>query len=164
MSTITIAGTTLQPTRLVKLDPANDLPARDLAKGNGADDLFIKVGGDTYVATGRGLPLSGVKKGTAVKVGERYGVVTAVDAQLNSAGEGARIGLWTAAGTFVVSFPLILFISLLGSPALLPLGAVIATSLVLTALGGLLGGAAGALFGAKRPVDTDTFEQLGKSV
>lgn len=88
MSQLSINNRTLTPARVTALRPGQELSAVGALKGNGADDVLFKVGNDTYLASGRGLALRGVKTGDTVKIDGKVGQVVMVDRQLNSFGEG----------------------------------------------------------------------------
>jgi hypothetical protein len=84
----------------VSLKPVGEGQERavmDAAKKNGADDVLLKVGNDTFLASGRGLPIGRVKN--TVTLDGREGRVLDKNAELNTFGEGMRqrLGLWFAA-------------------------------------------------------------------
>ncbi len=89
MSDLTVANRRLTAS-VVKLPQGLDAAAAQAIAKNGADDVVIRIGADTFVASGRGLALGGVKAGTAATIDGRAGQVVQVDKQLNSLGEGLR--------------------------------------------------------------------------
>ena len=83
---------------LVKLQPGTENQAMAAAKKDGADNVFFKMGKDTFVASGRGMERFGrASKGDAVQLvgeqgvyGER-GTVIGADYQRNTFLEGAKL-------------------------------------------------------------------------
>jgi hypothetical protein len=145
-----------------RIRPGQEVAALETAKKNGADDLFFTVGKDTFVATGRGLPLKGVKPGDAITHEGRQGIVTAIDNQVNTAKEGAlavlkpsglAAGGATAAGT-LVGKGLGGFFGASGAGA--AVGAITVGVYAGIAAGLAVGG--GALYGAKRGIDTESIK------
>jgi hypothetical protein len=88
MSDLTIANRRLTAT-VAKLPQGLDGAAVTAIAKNGADDVVVRVGSDTFVASGRGLNLDGVKPGAPVTLDGRAGQVLQVDRQLNTFVEGA---------------------------------------------------------------------------
>lgn len=67
-----------------KLRPDKVPQAITASHKNGADDVFIKAGTDTFVYTQSGLDLKDVKVGDPVRFGEQTGTVLAVDKQIDA--------------------------------------------------------------------------------
>lgn len=88
MSEITVRNRVLHPAQVTKLPAGKAADALGAIAKNGADDLLVKVGEDTFQVSGRGMALRGVKPGDAVTLGGKAGKVQHVDRQLNSFGEG----------------------------------------------------------------------------
>jgi hypothetical protein len=88
MSDLTIKNRTFTPAKVTQLPADRGLAAMGAAQKNGADDVLIQVGKDQYLASGRGLPLNGVKTNDVVRFDGKEGRVVAVDRQLNSFKEG----------------------------------------------------------------------------
>lgn len=63
---------------LVKLDPKRQIEALNAAAQNRADDVFFKVAGDVYVASGERLK-QGVKVGDEIQISTIKGQVMAID-------------------------------------------------------------------------------------
>lgn len=89
MPDITPSVQSLKAQSVVRVRPGQELAAAQTAKKNGADDVFFTIGQDTFVASGRGMALKGLKTGSAITHEGRQGTVTMIDNQVNTAGEGA---------------------------------------------------------------------------
>ena len=87
MSDLTVGNRRL-PVAVTKLPQGLDAAAAQQIAKNGADDVVVRVGADTFVASGRGVNMKGLKPGAEVKVGGQVGQVIQVDKQLNSFGDG----------------------------------------------------------------------------
>ncbi len=88
MSQVKLNGMPLKVT-IRPLKPEDVEQAKTDAKKNGADDIFFKLGLETFQASGRGLPISVLKdKNATLTVGDQVAKVVATDEQLNSFGEG----------------------------------------------------------------------------
>ncbi|MBI6546797.1 MAG: hypothetical protein HY692_08380 [Cyanobacteria bacterium NC_groundwater_1444_Ag_S-0.65um_54_12] len=91
MSEVLVGGKKLDNPVLIKLNPGSMAHAKIAAKRNGADDVFITVGKDLFVASGRGWDLKGgIANGTTATVNGKPGKTIASDNQLNTASEGFR--------------------------------------------------------------------------
>ncbi|MDB5101183.1 MAG: hypothetical protein JWM80_5604 [Cyanobacteria bacterium RYN_339] len=151
MSNLTIKNRTFTPTQVTKLPAGQELSAMGAAAHNGADDVLIKVGQDHYMASGRGLPLGGVKTNDVVTIDGREGRVVAVDKQLNSFKEGILAWPGLAVGGLGAAWGVGGFIQgILAGANMAGLGLIIAVGAVVL---GVAINLAPALYGAFRKVD-----------
>lgn len=151
MSDLSIKNRTLTPARVTKLTPGQELAAFAAAQKNGADDVVFKVGGDHYMASGRGLALRGVKADDAVKFDGKQGQVVMVDRQLNSFTEGLVAWPGLAVGGVGAAWGLIGFAQgMLTGATFAGLGLFLAGGAVLA---GLAINLAPAAYGALRKID-----------
>lgn len=90
MSDVIVNNQAILPKTLIKIKSGQEQNAIAAAKKNGLDDVFFKVGNDTFVASGTGLPLRGAKPGATVYLDGKKGQVVATDRQLNTFAEGFK--------------------------------------------------------------------------
>ncbi|MBM3266438.1 MAG: hypothetical protein FJZ01_02215 [Candidatus Sericytochromatia bacterium] len=90
---LTAGGRSLAPASIVKIQAGREPGAYEAARRNGLDDVFFRIGQDTYVASGRGLSPEGARVGANVQFGDRQGQVVRVDQEVNTASEGAWMGI-----------------------------------------------------------------------
>lgn len=83
MSDLIINGRVTQAHDIVRLKHGQEQAAIAAAKANGCDDVFFKLGEDTYVASAASMALGGTKVGSAVYLDGKKGQVVAIDNQLN---------------------------------------------------------------------------------
>jgi len=149
-SRLTVNGKTFNAT-VKKLTQTQELEALRLAPSNGADDMFFKLNGDTYVATGRGLPIDRVKKGAAVGYADQTGYVLNTDRELNTFNEGMRHPLGLTIGGGLTAYGLIGFVQgVLAGQNMAGLG------LLIAAMGPVVGALTNlvpAIYGSSRRVD-----------
>jgi hypothetical protein len=88
MSDLIINGRVTQAHDIVRLQRGQEQAALAAAKANGADDVFFKLGDDTYVASAASMNLRGTKAGQNVYLDGKKATITAVDNQMNGLGEG----------------------------------------------------------------------------
>ncbi len=88
MSDLIINGRVTQPHDVLRLKRGQEQAAIAAARSNGADDVFFKLGDDTFVASAASMKLTGTKAGGVVYLDGKKGQVVAVDNQLNSLSEG----------------------------------------------------------------------------
>jgi hypothetical protein len=86
VSDLIVNGRPTQANTLIKIKRGQEEAAIAAARSNGLDDVFFKLGDDTYVASSTSLKLGGTKAGSAVYVNGKKGTVVAVDNQLNGHG------------------------------------------------------------------------------
>jgi hypothetical protein len=89
MSEINVNGRSIHAPFFNKVKQGKEEQAKQISKKDGLDDVFLKIGNDTFVASGKGLDVKGIKAGDPVKVDGREGTVVSVDNKINSAKEGA---------------------------------------------------------------------------
>ncbi|MBO9541926.1 hypothetical protein J7643_15165 [bacterium] len=145
----------LEASRVYKIRPGQELPAKAAAEKSGADDVFFRMGGDTFAATGRGMNLKGLKEGDTIEYKGQKGVIVSVDDRMNSAMDGLKapyaqamlgIGAATAGGGAVLGAAGV------GTIA----GSVFVGGLIAVAAGvGFVGSAA---YGALRSVKADALQ------
>jgi hypothetical protein len=73
----------------MKLRPGTEKAAAETARTDGADNVFIQAGRDTFVSSARSLDLRDLKVGDAVTLDGRPGRVTMVDDEANRPDEAA---------------------------------------------------------------------------
>ena len=74
MSNVTIGSKTIEAT-VLKIRRGEELAARETAEKDGMDNTFFKLGEDTYVASGPGTHVHGLKNGTEVTFNGKKGTV-----------------------------------------------------------------------------------------
>ncbi|MBM3267253.1 MAG: hypothetical protein FJZ01_06360 [Candidatus Sericytochromatia bacterium] len=87
-----VNGPKVQPDVMVRLRPGAEAPAIAAAKQNGAEDVFVRIGEDTYVGSKR-VGGSPVKSGQAVELAGRIGKVIAVDDDQRGKREFTRVSV-----------------------------------------------------------------------
>lgn len=84
MSNFAVNGAYIKPQTLVKLDPRWVSKAMSEAKSDGADNIFFKAGQDTYVASAKNLPVSGLQVDNVFEFKGQKARVIALDNEANS--------------------------------------------------------------------------------
>jgi hypothetical protein len=153
MSQLSINNRQLSPARVTALKPGQELSAVAAVKGNGADDVIFKVGNDTYLASGRGLALRGVKAGDPIKLDGQVGQVVTVDRQLNTFMEGMLAWPGLVVGGGGAAFGIAAFVQgVLSGATFAGLGIMLAGAALVA---GLVINVAPAIYGAMRKPDYD---------
>ena len=90
---------TVDAESVTKLEPGTEQAAIAAAKKDGADNVFVQIGKDTWCASGRGLdkPFKAGKGDTVTLFGDE-GKVIATDYQTNSFRSGAKLGAFSSLG------------------------------------------------------------------
>ena len=88
MSTLNVNNQTLNAQSVLKIRQGQELAARETAKKDGADNVFFKVGNDTYVASGKGFNLKDVQPGAKFEFNGKQAQVVSIDSEVNSAKDG----------------------------------------------------------------------------
>lgn len=88
MANLTVQGRSLPVGHVKTVKPGDEAATLRAIQKNGADDVVFKLGNDTYVASGRGLALKGIRPDDAVSFDGRTGKVLSVNQELNSFKEG----------------------------------------------------------------------------
>ncbi len=179
-SSLVLGRKPISPETLVKITAGREPGAQVAARKNGADDVFFRVDQDTYVASGRGLPLGNLKTGDEVLLDGRAGLVDMVNNEINTplegaitggkyAGIGALLGLSASSLGALGSasrwaIPTTVLAAVLLPTIVVPLLALGAVALVgRPALIAILAGAGvGAGFGALRNSDSKGMEAFGE--
>lgn len=158
MAELSIRNRQLPIQKVTALRVDQGLAATAAAKRNGADDVFIQVGQDQYVASGRGLALRGVKAGDSVTLDGKAGKVVLVDRQLNSFKDGLTAWPGLAVGGLGAAWGLVGFAQgMLTGATFAGLGLFLAVGAV--AVGAAIN-LAPAAYGALRKVD---YEAIGQA-
>jgi hypothetical protein len=156
MSDITVKGRPLPYAHVRPLPADRVLAASRGIEANGTDDVIIKVGDSYHIASGRGLPLRGVKPNDPATLEGRPGNVVATDRQLNTFAEGLVAPPGLVVGGGIAALALAGFVQGLLSEGLLAVGSLAGLSLLVAAGGLLVGLGVNALvgvFGEARPAD-----------
>ena len=90
MADLIVNNHAVQPQGLLKIKHGQEQAAMAAAKQNGLDDVFFKIGDDTFVASQAGMKLSGAKAGDRVYLDGQRGTIVGVDRQLNTFLEGFK--------------------------------------------------------------------------
>jgi hypothetical protein len=88
VANLTVQGRSLSGGHVKTVKPGDEAATLRAIQKNGADDVVFKLGNDTYVASGRGLALKGLRPDDAVNFDGRTGKVMTVNQELNSFKEG----------------------------------------------------------------------------
>jgi hypothetical protein len=170
MADMMVLGKQIGAPALVKVRAGKEDQALVIAKKNGADDVFVRVGKDTYVASGRDFDAKTVKAGHVVKVGDIEGVITSVDDQINSFKDGGQFGAPIGLGLGALAGVGTALWASASVPALVgPIGGFMAPFVAMGVLGMALGAGAGAflavagglaLWASKRKIDLDAMKAV----
>ena len=102
--TVTNKGTVNAPVTL-KLRDGMEMAAPQVARKDGADNVFFTAGRDTYVSSGRGMDLSKLKVGDEVRFHGQKGKIILLDEETNTAADGVRaVAKSVDVGTKVTAF------------------------------------------------------------
>lgn len=96
MATVSIGNKTFDAT-VIKIRPGQELAAEQAAEHDGQDNTFFQLGGDTYVASGLGTHVQGLKNGAAVTFDGKRGTVVASNDE-----QDTKADLWAAGGITAV--------------------------------------------------------------
>ena len=158
MSKITPGNKTIQADSVHKAAKGQEAEAMKAAQQGAADELQVKMGGDTFAASGRALDQKGVKAAkaeNALVANDKFSFKDVLKKPFGKvAGVGAAIAVPSAAGFLLSLSPAIgTFVPGMASiaPALWAGGAIFG-GVVLAA--GAIGLAASSIFGAGRKADT----------
>src|SRR5690242_929333 len=80
----------MKPQSVLKIRQGMELPAMETAKKNGADDIFVKMGNDTYAVSGTGFHVKDLHLGDKVTLNGQQAEITFIDDQINSAMDGLK--------------------------------------------------------------------------
>lgn len=150
----------VQPQSLIKVQPGQEAAALAVAKTDGADNILVKVGRDTFMASGRNLDKAHkAQQGDAVRLFGETGEVLHADYQLNSFRDGAKTAGWIAGGTVAGAATLATVLACKGSKGMLS-GLWRHSPKIAIAAGAVVLG--GALYGAVRRVNYGATEAFAK--
>lgn len=90
---MTVKETALKYEQLLKIQPGQEIPAAQASWDNGCDEVFFKVGQDTYVLSGESLPMGKVKVGSTFDFMGQEARVTYKNNEINSTKDGLIQGL-----------------------------------------------------------------------
>ena len=96
MSNVTIGSKIIDAT-VMKIRSGQELAAREAAEHDGQDNTFFQIGGDTYVASGFGTHVHGLKNGTDVTFDGRRGAVVSSNNE-----QDTKADLWITGGLTAV--------------------------------------------------------------
>ena len=88
MSDLIVNGRVTQANMVLRIKRGQEQAAIAAAKTNGTDDVFIKIGDDTFAASAKSMKLLGTKAGAVAYIDGKKGQVVRVDNQLNGLLEG----------------------------------------------------------------------------
>jgi hypothetical protein len=150
----------VQPSTLIKIQPGQEAAAIAVSKTDGADNIMVKLGKDTFMASGRNLDKAHkAHRGDAVRLFGETGEVVHTDYQMNSFRDGAKKAGWIAGGTVAGATTLGIVLAAKGSKGMIsglwrhsPKIAIAAGAVVL----------AGAVYGAVRSVNYGATEAFAK--
>ena len=161
---------------IYKLRKGQEAAAIKAAEKDGADNVFFRMGQDTFVASGNGMKLKGIEPGALVVHQGGVGTVIAVDNEINSALEGVkRVGSKGAATGAAILTGTAAAVSLWGTGGIASLMAPLATGSALAvvpaavgfaAIGaatfGTVAAAGGGLYGALKEGDTEAMKAFAE--
>lgn len=81
---------------VLKIRRGEELNARETAQRDGMDNTFFQVGQDTYVASGLGTHIHGLKNGTEVRFNGLKGAVVSSNNEQDTRGDLIATGVTTA--------------------------------------------------------------------
>jgi hypothetical protein len=150
----------VKPASLIKVQPGQEAAALAVSKADGADNIIVKLGKDTYVASGRNLDKAHkAHKGDAVRLLGETGEVLHTNYELNSFRDGAKRAGWAAGGVVAGATTLGIVLAAKGSKGMIagmwrhsPKIAIAAGAVVL----------AGGIYGAVRSVNYGATEAFAK--
>jgi hypothetical protein len=151
MATVSIGNKTFDA-NVIKIRPGQELAAQQTAAHDGQDNTFFKLGSDTYVASGLGTYVQGLKNGDDVTFDGKRGTVVASNNE-----QDTKADLWATGGITAVVTALAVGGAIVAGG---PLAWVLAPAVGLFA-GGIGGGFTWRVFDNRRKAKENLLAQYG---